>query len=126
MCNLNLGFLGAFFRHNGCPILNFIDLLISQLLIIFKLGWIRHPQSKTLLEARLQRRLVDLLVLGWVLAALWVDIVSKHVLSVIDTTLRWFSVSTAISMECWLTVVSRERGVSNPPRRVVKFAFAFF
>lgn len=74
----------------------------------------------------MHRRLIDLLVLGGILAALRIDIVCKHVLAIIDTTLCWLSVGAPIRMESWLAVVSRERRVSNPSRCAVKFTLTFF
>ena len=55
-----------------------------------------------------------------VIATLGVDIVRKHIVTVIDAANRRLHISSTIWMESWLAKVSSEGRIRKPPRGVVE------
>lgn len=64
--------------------------------------------------------IIHLLVLWKVVTALWVNVMTEHILSIDGTSYRWLSVSLTISMEGWFTQVGHERRVWQPSCSTVK------
>lgn len=66
-------------------------------------------------EACLERRVVNLLIKGRMVAAFCIYIVREQIISVVDTSNGRVGVSITVRMESWLTKVRRECRVSKPP-----------
>lgn len=66
-------------------------------------------------EACLERRVVNLLIKGRMVAAFCIYIVREQIISVVDTSNGRVGVSITVRMESWLTKVRRECRVSEPP-----------
>jgi len=73
-----------------------------------------HSETFSFFNTGLQCWLVDLLVLGGIVSAFSVDVMGQQRMTVVDATDSGIGVSSTISMECWLTKISRERGVRQP------------
>ena len=74
-------------------------------------GNFRHTHALGLDDARLKSRIVDLLVEGWVVTTLSIDVVGEHVLTIIDATVRGVGIALTIRVESRLAKVGRERRV---------------
>ena len=98
-----------------------LKLLLSKLLFALFVLWNDwHPHTLGLLEASLESRVVNLLIRWRVVAALSVDIVSQHVLSIVDSADGWLDVTLAVGMESWLSEIGDEGRVRQPASGVVE------
>lgn len=66
-------------------------------------------------EACLERRVVNLLIKGRMVATFCIYIVREQIISVVDTSNGRVGVSITVRMESWLPEVRRECRVSEPP-----------
>ena len=83
--------------------------LLSDLVVRLRDRNAWHSHALSLDKASRQGRVIHLLVEGWVVSALSVDVVSQKVVAVIDTAYGRIDVAFSVSMEGWLAEVCRER-----------------
>ena len=99
----------------------FFNLFRRRYHLLLHEGHFWHPEASTFLEALAQRGWVDLVSGRWMVPALSINVMRQQIVSVVHASTGWFCVRPAVGMEGWLSKVSSERGVWQPPRCVVEF-----
>lgn len=113
-------------RHDWLAFKNVLEIFIANGLDSLGERNGRNPESFGLLETSSDRGLVNLLVLRHLITAFCIDIVRKHVLAVVDATVRWVCVALTVGVEGWLAEVGHEGGVGQPSGSVVEVRLPAF
>lgn len=113
-------------RHDWLAFENVLEIFIANGLDSLGERDGRHSESFGLLETSSDRGLVNLLVLRHLISAFCIDIVRKHVLAVVDPTVRWVCVALTVGVEGWLAEVGHEGGVGQPSGGVVEVRLPTF
>ena len=80
----------------------------------------RYAHTLGLNDTSFERLVVDLLVEGRVIATLSIDVVSEHVMAVVNSTNSWVDITFTVGMESRLAEVCSEGGVWQPASSIQK------
>lgn len=130
LCNFDHGlrFFCSFFgsqrpsllRHDRTSVDQTLNFLLIDYLDIFKVRQIRHSQTMRLFNSFYECGVINLLVKRGIVATFSINIVSQHILAVVDPANCRIGVGTAIWVECWLAKVCCECWIGKPPRCIIE------
>ena len=116
----------ALLWHNRLSSLLLGQSLLTDMHIRLDDGDLRHSHSLSFNDAGLEGVVIDLLVEGWIVTALSVDVVSQKIMTIVDATDCRFDVALAVRVESWLAEVGCESAIWEPSRGIQEIGCTLF
>lgn len=119
-CSYCLFKTNRFLRHERVSLLLLLNLLIIQSVLLLWFSWkLRH--SFWLTKHFHASTLISLSELRSVYSWLWVDVMSKQVVSIDWASICWINVAHSIGMPCWFSKEGCEGWVREPSGCFIEF-----